>query len=243
MSQTPMGMPKRGAGRESAHHPDASPKTDSSSGEELQLVAGLRRRDERAFSSVVDRYHSSLLRLAKLYVRTHAVAEEVVQETWLGVLQGIGNFEGRSSLKTWIFRILMNRARTRAQREGRTIPFSVAFDPQQEGPYAAVDPERFLGPQGEYPDHWALPPREWGRSPEELLLSSETRGRILKAIEALPPSQREVITLRDIDQWTSDEVCNALGITETNQRVLLHRARSSVRRALESYLGSPQRTG
>lgn len=243
MSQTPMGSPKRGVGSEAAPSPQVSSRTDSPSRDELELVSALRRRDERAFSTLVDRHHSSLLHLAKLYVRTHAVAEEVVQETWLGVLQGIGSFEGRSSLKTWVFRILMNRARTRAQREGRTIPFSVAFDPQQEGPFAAVDPERFLGPNGEYPDHWALPPREWGRSPEELLLSGETRGRILKAIEALPPSQREVITLRDIDQWTSDEVCNVLGITETNQRVLLHRARSSVRRALEDYLGSPQRKG
>jgi len=218
--------------QESAARGETTPSAD-----ELELVAALRRRDELAFSQLVDRHHSSLLRLARLYVRTQAVAEEVVQETWLGVLQGIDRFEGRSSLKTWIFHILMNRARTRGQRESRSIPFSAMWDEQAEGPAPAVEPERFQGAHGEYPDHWAVPPRDWGRSPEEIALSGETRSLILRAIEGLPPSQREVITLRDIEQWNSDEVCNVLKLTETNQRVLLHRARSAVRRALERHFG------
>lgn len=205
--------------------------------EEMRLIAALRAGDESAFARLLDRYHNALVRLALVYVDDRAVAEEVAQETWLGVLQGLGRFEGRSSLKTWIFRILMNTARTRGVREARTIAFSalaVAGDDMDE---PAVDPDRFLPPDhSNWPGHWAAAPSSWSQTPEQLLLSVETRAHIDSAIAALPPNQAEVMTLRDIDGWTSEEVCNVLGITETNQRVLLHRARSKVRQALEQYL-------
>lgn len=205
---------------------------------EGQLVAALRDRDEAAYLALVERYHASLLRLAQLYVPSRAVAEEVVQETWLGVLKGIDRFEGRSSLKTWLFRILMNRAKTRAEREGRTVPFSALFDAQAEPGEPAVDPSRFLDAAHEkWPHHWATPPQSWGESAEKELLGREAREHLRRAIEGLPPHQREVISLRDIEGWESEEVCNALGISETNQRVLLHRARSKVRGELEKYFG------
>jgi RNA polymerase sigma-70 factor (ECF subfamily) len=201
------------------------------------LLAALRSKDEAAFTTLVDRYHSSLLRLAQLYVSSRAVAEEVVQETWLGVLQGLDAFEGRSSLKTWIFRILINRAKTRAEREGRTVPYGLAWDLSADRGEPAVEPERFLpASHPEWPGHWASPPQSWGENPEARLLSKEARQFIQKAVDSLPPAQREVITLRDIEQWESEEVCNVLGLSESNQRVLLHRARSKVRRALEEYL-------
>ncbi len=206
--------------------------------EELRLVEALRRRDEAAFLILVETHHNSLLRLAQMYVRTRDVAEEVVQETWLGVLKGIDSFESRSSLKTWIFRILMNRARTRAEREGRTSPFSQLFDPATEPGEPAMDPDRFLPADNPAePGHWAKPPVGWGDTGEKQLLTKEMRAHIQRAIEALPSNQREVITLRDVEGRTSEEVCNALGVSETNQRVLLHRARAKVRRKLDEYLG------
>jgi RNA polymerase sigma-70 factor (ECF subfamily) len=204
--------------------------------EDRSLLEALRNRDESAFTALVQRYHSPLLRLAMLYVPSRAVAEEVVQETWLGVLQGIDRFEGRSSLKTWLFSILTNRARTRGVREGRSVPFSALWNPENDSWEGAVEPERFLDAgHPQWPGHWSSPPESWSRTPEENLLSKETRSNLERAIAALPPAQREVITLRDIEQWSSEEVCNALGLSETNQRVLLHRARSRVRRALEEY--------
>ncbi|HEX2713013.1 MAG TPA: sigma-70 family RNA polymerase sigma factor [Candidatus Acidoferrales bacterium] len=200
------------------------------------MVERLRKRDEVAFREIVQRYHRSLVRLAHCFVNSRAAAEEVAQETWLGVLHGIDRFEGRSSLKSWIFRILTNRAKTRGAREGRNLPFSVLWKPTAEPAEFAVPPERFRGPDDEWPDHWATPPQGWGADPEKQLLARETRALIEEAIEALPPSQREVITLRDVEGWTSEEVCNVLGVSETNQRVLLHRARSKVRGALERHL-------
>jgi RNA polymerase sigma-70 factor, ECF subfamily len=200
---------------------------------ETDLVAALRAGDETAFAELVREYHASLLRVARIYVSSRAVAEEVVQETWLGVLSGLDRFEERSSLKTWIFRILTNIAKTRAQREGRTLPLSALQDPGRV-PEPSVDPDRFLDSEhARWPGHWALKPQAW---PEERLLAAETRERIGTAIEALPATQRAVITLRDVQGWDTEEVCNALGITETNQRVLLHRARSKVRAALDDYL-------
>lgn len=197
---------------------------------DTDLIAAIKRRDEAAFVQMVARYQGSLLRLALIYAESRAIAEEIVQESWLGVLQGIERFEGRSSFKTWLFRIVVNRAKTRAAREGRFVPFS-ELEP-------AVPAERFFGPDHpEWPGHWATPPRSWGASPEEHLLSRETLGLIEQAIANLPPAQREVITLRDVEGATSEEVCNVLGLTETNQRVLLHRARSRVRAALERHFG------
>ena len=201
-----------------------------------RLVDSLRAGDESAFEMLIDRYHSSLLRLAMLFVPSRAVAEEVVQETWLGVLQGLARFEGRSSLKTWIFRILTNRARTRGQREGRSIPFSAIWNPDSDAADPAVEADRFYPPEHASAGHWVSRPQHWEALPEDRLIGLETRAQIQQAIDALPPSQREVIRLRDVEGWTSEEICNVLEITETNQRVLLHRARSKVRRTLEQYL-------
>ena len=198
-----------------------------------RILAALRAGDEEAFRTVVREWHSSLLRVAQIFVPTRAVAEEVVQETWLRVLGALDRFEGRSSLKTWVFRILVNTAKTRAQREGRTIPFSALQDASRV-PEAAVEPERFLPDDDpHHPGGWGSPPRDL---PEERLLAGETREVIEQAIEALPAGQRAVISLRDIEGWSSDEVRNALDLSEVNQRVLLHRARARVRQALESYL-------
>lgn len=200
---------------------------------EAQLLDALRAGDEAAFAELVREYQASLVRVARIYVSTQAAAEEVAQETWVGVLNGLDRFEGRSSLRTWIFRILTNIAKTRAQRDGRTLPFSALQDPGKV-PEAAVDADRFLDSEHpRWPGHWALRPEPW---PEDALVAAETRGRVEQAIEELPASQRAVISLRDIEGWDSVEVCNALGISETNQRVLLHRARSKVRSALEKYL-------
>ena len=203
-----------------------------------QLVASLLAGDEKAFVMLVDMYGPQMLRLAQMYVRTRAVAEEVVQEAWLGVLNGLKRFEGRSSLKTWIFRILTNVAKTRGEREGRSVPFSSLGDDELDG--AAVDPDRFFPPNHESAGAWQYPPRQIGDVPEERLLSEETLDVIEEAIEELPPAQRAVITMRDTQGLSSDEVCNVLDLTETNQRVLLHRARSKVRRALERYLEEGQ---
>jgi RNA polymerase sigma-70 factor, ECF subfamily len=212
--------------------------TISANEDEQRLVASLRAGDESAFATLIDRYHNQLLRLAMLYVPSRDVAEEVVQETWLGVLQGLARFEGRSTLKTWIFRILTNRARTRGQREGRSIPFSAVWVPESDAAAPAVELDRFFPPEHESAGHWRSRPHNWEALPEERLIGQETRAQIQQAINALPGSQREVIRLRDVEGWTSEEVCNVLEITETNQRVLLHRARSKVRRALEQYLDS-----
>jgi RNA polymerase sigma-70 factor, ECF subfamily len=198
-----------------------------------ELVAALRVGDEEAFASVVREWHAGLLRVARIFTPTRAVAEEVVQETWLRVLGALDRFEGRSSLKTWVFRILVNTAKTRAQRESRSIPFSALHDPARV-PEAAVDADRFLA--DDHPHHpggWESPPREL---PEDRLIASETRDVIERAIEALPATQRAVISLRDVEGWSSDEVRNALDLSEVNQRVLLHRARARVRQALEDYL-------
>lgn len=205
--------------------------------DDRELIEGIKRRDELAFLELVKRYQGPMLRVALVYARSRAIAEEIVQDAWLGVLKGIDTFEGRSSLKTWLFRILVNRARTRAQREGRMVPFP-SHEDESRG-QASVPEDRFLGPDHpEWPHHWAVPPKAWALSPEARLLSRETLACVTDAIAALPPSQQAVITLRDVKGWTSDEVCNVLEITETNQRVLLHRARSRVRGALERHFES-----
>jgi RNA polymerase sigma-70 factor, ECF subfamily len=204
---------------------------------ELSLIEALRQGDEDAFGRLVDQYHASLRRVARHYVSDRAVADEVVQDTWVGVIQGIWAFEGRSSLRTWIFRILINHAKTRAVREGRTVTFAGVGVDDVGGLEAAVGPERFLpADHPTEPGHWTSPPRDLGTSPEGRLLSREAGDQLQKAIDALPPNQRLVLTLRDIEGCSTEEMCNALGIRETNGRVLLHRARSRVRAALEPYL-------
>lgn len=204
--------------------------------EDAAVVAALRRGDEAAFVALVDRYHGALVRVAMLYVGDRSTAEDVAQETWLGVVQGIDRFEGRSSLKTWIFRILVNRAKSRAQRERRSVPFSsLAAELATDEP--AVDPERFLPPDSpSWPGHWASAPVSWDRIGEDRLVSKETMHRIHTCIDTLPPMQRHVVVLRDVEGWSGAEVCDLLELSEANQRVLLHRARSKVRRALERYL-------
>ncbi len=204
--------------------------------EDERLLAAIRRGDERGFADLVERHSSAMLRLALMCTSNRAVAEEIVQEAWLGVVQGIDRFEGRSSLKTWVGRIVLYIGRTRAQREGRQVPFSAHWDGAADPGEPAVDPDRFIPAGEEWGRHWVSLPKSWDEIPETRLLSNETTVRIRRAIEALPPQQREVISLRDVQGWDSDEVCNVLGISATNQRVLLHRARSKVRRALEEYL-------
>lgn len=206
--------------------------------EDPALVERLRAGDESAFASLVDTLGASMLRVARMYVSTHAVAEEVVQEAWLGVLQGIERFEGRSSLRTWIFRILVNIAKTRGKREGRSVPFSTLAGDDLDQP--TWDPSAFQGPDGTQPGHWTSTTfiAGWESVPDDRLLGSETVGVIREAIRTLPPMQAEVIRLRDVLGWSSDEVRNALDLTETNQRVLLHRARAKVRRALNTYIES-----
>jgi RNA polymerase sigma-70 factor (ECF subfamily) len=196
------------------------------------IVAALRRGDERAFASLVDELQGSMLRVAMTYVRERSVAEEVVQDTWLAVLNGLDGFEGRSSLRTWIFRILMNRAMTRFGRERRSVPFSSLAGDEDE---PSVDPDRFLPPGHPEAGGWAFPPRSWGEIPEDVLTSAETMSAIRDAVDRLPEGQRAVMTLRDLQGLSSAEACNVLDISETNQRVLLHRARTKVRRGLEEH--------
>jgi len=199
--------------------------------EDRELVKRLRDGDESAFMELIDRYGAMMLRVAQMYVRDRATAEEVVQETWLAVLNGIDRFEERSSLKTWIFRILTNRAKTRGARDGRVVPFSALATSEEDEP--SVDPDRFFGRDSATPGAWAAPPRAW---PEDVLLGREALEIIRMAIEELPEAQREVIRLRDVEGWSPMEVADALEISDGNQRVLLHRARSKVRAALEEYL-------
>jgi RNA polymerase sigma-70 factor (ECF subfamily) len=198
---------------------------------DVVLIDRLRAGDEAVFAELVNRYSGAMVRVAQLYVRSRAIAEEVVQDAWIGVLSGIARFEGRSSLKTWIFRIVSNKAKTRAVKEGRSVPFS-ELGPEEP----SVDPERFRGPEDRYPGHWAAFPSDWARIPEERLLATETLAQVENAIAELPPAQAIVITMRDVEGFDADEVCDALEISEGNQRVLLHRARSKVRQALEEYL-------
>jgi RNA polymerase sigma-70 factor, ECF subfamily len=201
--------------------------------DESVLVTHLRAGDEEAFRVLISKYYGSLLRFAMTFVSERSAAEEVVQETWLGVFRGLPGFEGRSSLKTWMFRILANQAKTRGKREARWIPFSSLKDPQSESDYEpAVDPSRFNAG-----GMWAEPPPSWTNAPpEELLLRGETMELIQRAIAELPPNQRVVVTLHDVEGVEPNEICNILEISETNHRVLLHRGRSRLRSALEQHL-------
>ena len=198
---------------------------------EQSLVARLRAGDESAFEDLVRRYHSSMVRFAETFVPSRAVAEEVAQEAWLGVIKGIDRFEERSSLSTWIFRIVANIARTRGERERRTV--SLADELDDDSP--SVAPGRFSGAPGR--GAWAHPPARWSDLPDERVLSRSTFERVAVVAGRLPETQRRVFVLRDIEGWSSAEVCDLLQLSEVNQRVLLHRARSRLRAALEDELG------
>jgi RNA polymerase sigma-70 factor, ECF subfamily len=203
--------------------------------DDAELVQALRDGDQAAFAALVDELSPALLRLALMHVPSRAVAEDVVQDTWIGVIKGIDRFEGRSSLRTWIFQILLNTARTRGVREKRTLPFSYFKRRAEEGrDEPAVDPDRFQGRGGALPGWWARPPAEW-EGVDARLEADETRDVLLGAIRELPPRQRDVIVLRDLQGYSAEEARNVLDVSETNQRVLLHRARSKVRAALEEH--------
>jgi RNA polymerase sigma-70 factor, ECF subfamily len=196
--------------------------------EDSRLIAALRAGDEQAFAGLVERFHRSMVRVARAYVSSKEAAEDVVQDAWLGVLQGLSRFEGRSSLKTWMFRIVINKAMTRGGRDARSVPFS-SLGPDEP----AVNPDRFHD-SGRWAGHWAVPPSP-ASSPEAALLTHEARSWLETAIADLPANQRLVITLRDVQGFSAPETCDLLGVSEVNQRVLLHRARSKVRAALDEY--------
>lgn len=205
---------------------------DRTVADESELIARLRGGDERAFEILVERHYSTMLAVARHYVSSRAVAEEVVQEAWLGVLKGLDRFEARASLRTWILRILVNTAQTRGAREARSVPFaSVASDDDEP----AVEPGRFRGADDPFPGHWRAYPANWQKLPEDALADRETLDVMLTTIHGLPDPQRIVITMRDIQGCAPEEVCEALEVSEGNQRVLLHRARSKVRSALERH--------
>ena len=180
-----------------------------------------------------------LQRVARTYVSTDASAQEIVQETWLAVLRGLDRFEGRSSLKTWVFRILTNLGKTRGVRESRSVPWSSLSPADSSGP--TVDPRRFRGLEDEWPSHWTSvgSPRPWEPSPEDATVAGEIRGEVARALTELPERQRTVVALRDVHGMSSDEVCEALTISAANQRVLLHRGRARLREALDSYYHGP----
>jgi RNA polymerase sigma-70 factor (ECF subfamily) len=207
---------------------------------ERALLARLRDGDEDAFMTVVDRYGSTMQRIARAYVRDDAAAEDVVQEAWLGVVRGLATFEGRGSLRGWLFTIVVNRAKTRGVRDARSVPFSALATGELERDDPAVAPDRFAGPDATWPRHWITEPAAWGDRPEERLATREMRACIDAAIATLPPVQRTVLLLRDVAGRPTPEVCAALELTETNVRVLLHRARAKVRRALEPYLSGEE---
>lgn len=205
--------------------------------DERQILTALRAGDETAFEDLVREHQPLMLRLARAFTPSRAVAEEVVQEAWLGVIRGLDAFEGRSSLRTWITSIVVNRAKTRGERERRTVPFSSLHD-GDDGP--AVDPDRFLpADHPRWPGHWSEAPSLWEGDPEARLLGDEVAALLAEAIDRLPAGQRAVVRLRDVEGWSSDEVCRALELSEVNQRVLLHRGRSRLRQALEDYVDPP----
>ena len=201
---------------------------------DLAIVERLRAGDEAAFMMLVEEHQASMLRIARMYVSTTAVAEDVVQDAWLGIVRGLDRFEGRSSLRTWMYRIVVNTAKTRGRAEGRIVPFSSLAGPEAE----PLDPFAFQGEDDPSPGAWRAHPASWTSIPEERLLGDETMRRIGRSIESLPPMQAQVIRLRDVLGWSAHEVREVLDLTEANQRVLLHRARSRVRRDLDAYLSA-----
>ncbi len=229
--RTLMAPPKRQPGMTTTGQASAA-RSVLAAESEGEIVARVLAGDRAAFSELVRRYHGPLLRLALAFVRDRAVAEEVVQDTWLGVLDGLAGFEGRAALKTWIFRILANRAKTRGAREARSVPFSALSDGEGERDRdEGVDPARF-----DTRGMWQDPPHAWSaRTPEEVLRREEAVKVMESVVAGLSEGQRAVLTLRDLEEVGPEETCNLLGITMTNQRVLLHRARTKVREALERH--------
>ena len=208
-----------------------TPAEANATDRDASLLPALRAGDEEAFVALVTRYHASLKRVACAYVSTDAVAEEVVQETWLAVIEGLDRFEHRSTLKTWLFHILANKAKTRGVRERRMVPFASLATADDE---PAVPPDRFQRDGDAWPGHWAAPPRPW-EDPERRLASLEAREHLRAAISGLPATQQAVLTLRDVEGLDAEEVCGLLDVSAGNQRVLLHRARAKVRTELERY--------
>ena len=204
--------------------------------EERDLLHALRRRDEAAFASLVDAYGSWMLRTARSFVGSRAVAEEVVQETWLSALRALERFEGRSSLRTWLFTILLNAARRQAVRENRSVSVSDLARGEPATANSEFADRLFDGSHRRWPDAWTTVVAAWDRLPEQRLLAGEIREAIETAVDALPSLQRIVFSLRDLEGWSAEEVCNALSISNSNQRVLLHRGRLKVRAVLERYL-------
>lgn len=200
--------------------------------EESELVGRLREGDEQAFEEAVDALYPAMFAVARGYVRVRSVAEEVVQDGWVAILDGLERFEGRSSLRTWVLQIVANIARDRGAREGRSLPFS-ALEVSEEEPL--VEPERFLRRGEPFPEGWKVFPTDWRTLPESRVLARETRDVVDAAITSLPDSQQLVMMLRDVVGCRAEEVSEALGITAANERVLLHRARVRVRAELERY--------
>ncbi len=204
--------------------------------DEVDLVSRLRQGDEQAFTTLVDRYHTSLVRLALAHVSDQSVAEEVVQESWIGVLEGLDRFEGRASLKTWIFRIVANKAKTRGVRESRHTTFADFGGSDEDFDEPAVDPARFRT-SGHWVDYWSTYPQPWDEeTPEKCLLTKEGSAYLEEAIQGLPPKLKQILILRDVEGVDSKDVCSILAVSEANQRVLIHRARAKVRQALERYV-------
>lgn len=213
---------------------DVSSVADGVLPDDAVIVARLRQRDESMFAVLIEAWSPGMLRAARAFVADEHAAQDVVQETWLGVLRGIAAFQGRSSVRTWAYRILLNRARSRGARDARTIPAGT-FAPTSEDAGPTVGPDRFRGSEDPYPGHWRSSPPAWP-SPEDEVLAGETQRQLAGALAGLPQRQRVVVTLRDVEGYTSEEVCDLLAVTAANQRVLLHRGRAALRAALECYL-------
>jgi len=211
------------------------PSAEVPATEDAVLLERLKAGDEDAFRFLVERWAGPMMALALTQTRMRALAEEAVQDTWLAVLQGIDRFEGRSSLKTWVFRILVYTARAKLERERRVPPLTDVLGSRDDG--RTVPAERFLSPaHPKWPGHWSEPPRAWAPVPDDAALDAELGRQMNAAMQALPERQRAVLTLRDVEGWTAEEVCTVLGLEAGNQRVLLHRARSAVRARLDPYL-------
>jgi RNA polymerase sigma-70 factor (ECF subfamily) len=214
-------------------------------GAEVAEVQALRQGSEAAFRSLVERYHSTLMRVAKSLVRDPSVAEEVVQQTWVEVLESTSAFEARSTVRTWLCGICINTARARLRKERRMVPMSAVGagrEPSGDTPESAVDPSRFYPPGSHWEGHWYAFPNPWPINPEHSARSAELKQRLLAAIDALPEPQREVVVLREVEGFSGEEVCNLLGLSATNQRVLLHRARSKLRVLLEDLFDESRST-